>query len=394
MTKFTPPLWENVRAALRDGLQTKLATLERDAQKQNLGDDMSAALDAQIKWAKGDVDGAKKRLTAKTPGPYSKLILGHLHLDAGDAQQAAQMFEQASQGGVTDPRLAAGKGAVALIKGHAKDAVKLLAQAVEQDAKDWHARYLLGLAQSENGDLAAARDSFARVVKERASFTQAWLGFAAMSVALGRAAEAAQIMEKNVKAHPDQAALQIAFADCLRSAGDFDRAISVLTPFAAKSGEESFLLDYCELCLAAGRLSVAAATLDVVFELDEKSARGCILRGHLAEMSEPRQLEDAVSWYKKSIAIAPKNVRAKTSLGLLLMRDTKVKDWAEAGRVLTSALEDEKPAAIAPLLNLAILRVSEGKNEEAKKLASQVLARKPTDRSIVEQAERIVAAAK
>lgn len=392
-TKFTPPLWENVRLALRDGLQQKLAALEKQIASQQLDDDLRTAIEAEIIWAKGDTEGAKTKLISGKPGPYCKLILGHLAIDAGDAAQAAQMFDQAEKGGVNDPRLLAGKGAVSLIRGNAKDAAKHLKAAVDRDEKDWHARYVYGLALAETGDRSGALDAFTRVTKERPQFDPGWLGFASTSVALGRGKDAAQAIAKHARKNADSAQLQFAYADCLLAAGELQQAVGVLTPFASKSKDVSFLLDYAELCLAAGLLPNAETTLEVVGALDDKSARAAIIRGHVAEMSQPRRLEDAVTEYKKSIALQPKNARAKISLGLLLMRDTAVKDWAEAGKALEGALKDESPAPIAALLNLAVLRISEGKKDEAKKYASQVLARKVADPRVNEQAERIIAQA-
>jgi Tfp pilus assembly protein PilF len=153
------------------------------------------------------------------------------------------------------------------------------------------------------------------------------------------------------------------------------------------------LLDYAELCLAAGHTSVAKATLLVVNAVDASSPRAFLVQGQLLEVSEPKDFEGAVKAYRRALELAPKYARALNALGLLLMRETPVKNWEEARRLLDAAIQLENPPLLAALTNLAILRVSEGKNEEAKKLAEQVLARDPKDPSIAEQARRIVAQA-
>src|SRR5207248_1614959 len=162
--------------------------------------------------------------------------------------------------------------------------------------------------------------------------------------------------------------LTLALADCVRQTGDFNRAIELLTPIASRSRDIELVLDYAELCLAADHLKVAEAALETADAIDPKSARTCLLKGALAEMSEPKQFEAAVSWYRKALAIHPKDMRAQNALALLLMRETPVKNWDEAGKLLEAAVKSTKPAPLAPLLNLAILRAQEGKNDEAKKL--------------------------
>lgn len=393
MASPLPPLWESFRIALRDRDAGALPALEGELKKQKLEVGVKMALEAFLAQARGKGPEALGRLRAaakhRKAGPLESLALGHLLLDEGDAKGAKDAFSIAAADKLKDPRLPAGQAAALLALGEIDQAHRLAEQAVNQDPRYSFPRYVLGLVASHKSDLKAARALFEQVTHDDPEFLPGWLGYAAQSMALGKGGEIIARLTPIAAAHPQHPGVQMALADALRQAGQLDRAIEVLTPVASQSRDPGLVLDYAELCVVAGQLSVAKAALAVLQQLDPASARAHILRGQVLEQDQPKDFKGAVAAYRDALAAAPKSTRAMVALGLLLMRETEVKDWPQAEVLLRRAVELESPPSIPALLNLAILRAQQGSIAEAKALAQQVLARRPKDPSVVDQAQRI-----
>lgn len=388
------PLWQRVRIAVRDRDLDAIKKLERqiDEAEPPVSESEKNALSAQILMFKGEEGAARKKLISTSKkralDVHEKLVLGLLLIE--EAPKAKKLFAAAAKGGLKDPRIAEGLGATLLDMGEVEAALEQLTQAVEADDKSWSARFARGMGYVANDDTYEALADFEAVAKMRPDFEPAWLGFAAQAIKAGKAAEASQVLGPLVESTPGREKLMLAYVDCLVHAGDLSRALAAFTPLANSSRDPGLLCTYAELCLQGDFLAPAQQTLDKIEKIDAEHAYLWLLRGQLCELSEPRDVRGAITAYNKAVELDKKFIEAINALGLLLMRDTEYGDLGRAGKLLSGAAKSKTQGGAAALANLALLRLTEGKKDEAKRLASSVLKRKKASAAARAQAEKIL----
>jgi tetratricopeptide (TPR) repeat protein len=394
MPKAAPlhPLWERLRVALRDNDTAARDEIEKAMKTERLDPGMKIALEAQMTMAKGKFADAKTRLDnaarMRKLAPPELLIVAHVAIESGDIARAAKLFEDLkAAGGIEDPRYPAGLAAVALAEGKPIEAIAHAKKALAIDPKHWHARYLVGVASGAHGDLRTARSELEAVHKAHPDFLPAWLAWTAFSLDAKKSAEAAKALAPVAERHPDSAELHMALADCRRASGDIEGALAVLGPLASRTKDVGFVLDYAEMALDLRRDVVAEEALRTALTIAPKLSRVHVVIGRLAELQGDH--DTAAEAYRRAIVLDPQDIRARNGLGLLLTQDTPLKDWAAAAAELTLACGLADPPPLAPLLNLAILRASEGDKVAAAELAQQILARRPKDPGVLEQARRV-----
>jgi tetratricopeptide (TPR) repeat protein len=386
-------LWQRARIALRDRDSAALLSLEKELQAAgtSLEAPVRNALSAQFAFAKGDEAGARRLLISaskKRPlDPREKLVLGFLLVD--DAPKARKLFSAAGKG-FKDPRIPEGLGTTMVDMGELEPGLKMLQRAVKDDPASWSARFALGMARVIANQPAEAREDFEAVVRMRPDYEPAWLGFAAQAIAIGKAAEASQVLGKLLQVAPDREKLLLAYVDCLVHAGDVPKALAALTPLTNASRDPGLLLDYVELCLSGGFLEPAAQTLAKIEKLAPQEGLVWVLKGQVCERQPAPDLEEALAAYEKALQLDSESARAQNALGLLLMSQTPHEDIPRAAVLLKAASTATGPAGGASLCNLALLHLGEGRVSEAKKYAQKALAHDGTAPATRGQAERIL----
>ncbi len=387
-------LWQRVRIALRDRDSAVLVALEKELQQAgaSLEAPVRNALAAQFALGRGDEATARRLLigaSKKRPlDPREKLILGIVLVD--EAPKARKLFSAAGKG-FKDPRIPEGLGTTMVDMGEVEPGIKMLRRAVKDDPASWSARFGLGMAQVIANQPAAAREDFEAVVRMRPDYEPAWLGLAAQSIAIGKAAEASQVLGKLLKLAPDREKLLLAYVDCLVHAGDLPKALAALTPLANASRDPGLLLDYVELCMSGGFLEPAAKTLAKTEKLAPKEPTVWMLKGQLFERQAEPDLAEALAAYEKALELDSESSRAQNALGLLLMSRSPHEDIPRAAALLKAATSASGPAGGAALCNLALLHLGEGRKQEANKYAQQVLGHDGTAPATRAQAQRILA---
>lgn len=392
---MSSPLWERTRVAIRDRDADTLASIAKEITGAKLPEGVENAILAQLEMGRGEDAAAHRRLVGASKKrplvPQEKLVLGFLMIDKEPAK-AKKLFTEATKGKLDDPRIPEGLGITAADRGYDDDAIRLLSRAVAADEKSWSARYALGMAKAKKGDAAGARVDFEAVCKMRPEYEPAWLGFAAMAIQSGQAAQASQVLGSLVKAtRAQRPKIYYAYVDCLAAAGDYAKACAVITPVANASRDPELLFDYVELCVRGRFLEPALKTLRKIDKIKPKLPRTWVLRGTVFEMSEPPMVEDAITAYRTALQFDSEYGRAKNALALLLMRKNEHTNFDEAAKLLSAAAKDKKdPASATALSNLALLRLTEGKDDAAKRLAEAVLTRKNLPPNARAQAEKIL----
>lgn len=384
--------WTRTRIAVRDRDADALAAI-----RTSIGSEpgpIQNAIEAQLEWAEGDERAARRRLikTSKERplDPHEKLVLGMLLLE--EPAKARKLFNAASKANLKDPRVVEGLGTVAADEGKLDEAERLLTKAVSADEESWSARFALAMTYANKGDAPKAAEHFEAVCKMRPDYEPAWLGFARFSVLTGQAARASRVLGPIVESAPGRDKLLLAYVDCLASAGDIPKALAAFTLLANKTRDPDLLLDFAEMCLSGGFIEPADQTLARVARIDGNHRRLWILRGAAEELREPRNVPRAIEAYEKALESSPKYGRALNALGLLLMREGEHTDLKRAAQLLDRGAKNKKdPDSTASLCNLALLRLAEGKNAEAAKLAKIVLGKANISAGARKQAEKIIA---
>ena len=391
---MTLSLWDRARVALRDRDAQAVEALKKeiDAAEPPLPAPKKNALLAQLLMAKGDEPGAKRALigaSKKRPlDPHEKLVLGMLLIE--DAPKARKLFTAAGKGNLRDPRIPEGLGVTMVDMGEIDKGIKMLRRSIKDDDKSWRAQFALGMAFVVKGDASKAHEQFEIVVRMRPDYEPAWLGFAAQSIAIGKAAEASRVLGPVVGKAPGRDKLLLAYVDLLLHAGDSMRALAALTPLANDSRDPGLLLDYTELCLQCGYLDQATIILEKIEKIDAEQSRLWLLRGQIGELSEPRDVPASLAAYERALKVDKHYGRAMNALGLLLMRKTEHTDFARAGKLLSVAAKKKDSWGAVALANFALLRLTEDKSDEARRLAESVLKRKVVPAAARAQAEKII----
>ncbi|MBX3610603.1 MAG: tetratricopeptide repeat protein [Hydrogenophaga sp.] len=89
--------------------------------------------------------------------------------------------------------------------GQFDDAIRQAQQYVDQHPRDPQMRFLLGVAQNEKGDVAAARDTFTRLTQEFPELPEPHNNLAVLHAAAGRYDEARVALEAAIRANPSYA---------------------------------------------------------------------------------------------------------------------------------------------------------------------------------------------
>jgi Tfp pilus assembly protein PilF len=237
-----------------------------------------------------------------------------------------------------------------------------------------------------------------------------------------RAAFASAALFAQLPAAPQPAAgiadAPLAEARRLMDAGQFERAAAVLSGFVAeepKSAAAHRMLAYSYLRLDDPKRSLEEYTRAAAIERPgavdlQNVAKDYVLlddmasAGHWLTVALQMDDRDPESWYslgrvryteqhfqeaaecfERSLALAPRSVKAENNLGLALEGLNRTDEAVAAYRQAILWQKDEAHPSEQPLLNLGIVLVHQGRLEEARKLLTQAAAIAPRDPRIHEQ---------
>jgi Flp pilus assembly protein TadD len=221
--------------------------------------------------------------------------------------------------------------------------------------------------------------------------------------------------------HPAASAAPLQRARQLIDAGDFKQASAALRVLLdAQEGQEGSaaahsMLAYCLLRLNDPKDSLAEYTRAAAIERPsavnlQNVAKDYVLLNDLADADhwmtlavqingqDPegwyglgrvrysrQRFQDAVDCFQKSLALAPRSVKAENNLGLAYEGLNRTEEAIAAYRLAIAWQKQEAHPSEQPLLNLGIVLLHQGKLSEAQMLLSQALAIAPRDPHIREQ---------
>jgi len=192
-----------------------------------------------------------------------------------------------------------------------------------------------------------------RVTAEQAQNVTAARSNADQSLRGGRHAEVDTIAQ----AFPKDESIAVWHGLALSARGDYARAESVLQPFAAANSGGEAALELGLLQLAIGKRTEGRRTLSLILaaDLPRPGARDYLRAARAARALH--QVEDAQSFFRDAIAVAPTDPRVNTEWGLLFLekysKGDASKSFQEAIKAdpeygpalvgMAQALEDENP---------------------------------------------------
>ncbi len=192
-----------------------------------------------------------------------------------------------------------------------------------------------------------------QVTAEQAQNVSSARATAEKSLRGGRYAE----VETVAQAFPKDELIAVAHALSVAARGDYARAESILQPFAAANSGGEAALELGLLQLGTGKRTEGrrALTLILMADLRNPSARDYLRAARAARALH--QVDDAQSFFRDAIALAPTDPRVNTEWGLLFLekynKAEASKSFQEALKIdpeygpalvgMAQALEDENP---------------------------------------------------
>ena len=192
-----------------------------------------------------------------------------------------------------------------------------------------------------------------RVTAEQAQNVTSARATAEKSLRAGRYAE----VDAVAQAFPKDELIAVSHALALRARGDYARAESVLQPFAAANSGGEAALEVGILQLGVGKRTEGrrALTLILMADIPKPGARDHLRAARAARALH--RVDDAQSFFRDAIEIAPSDPRINTEWGLLFLekynKAEASKSFQEALKVdpeygpalagMAQALEDENP---------------------------------------------------
>ena len=367
--------------------------------------------------------------------------LSMLEFLAGRLPEAYKLLDEAL---ARDPRNALVlmlKGRYLLFEAKYGDAVGLLKQAVESDAKIAEAQYWLGVAYRNVGDNESARAAFSKVQDLEGNEVGSKLQLAQMNLGEGKAEAALDLANEAVNIQPGNVQARIVRVDALLAKGDLSAALSDANAIAARipnspqphmqlgriyssqgdyrAAERSYLRAaevsqgaddaigaLVDTRIQLGKFKEARAALDDALEKRPKSAWLHIYssRIHLAQQDAAK----AVRALQDALSLDPSNLQAYLELTRMYVEAGRLDDaraqleaivarqpnavWAHTTIAISLELQNRKteardryrkvleidPRAAIAANNLAMIYVEEGQNlNQALQLAQTAMQQQP-----------------
>lgn len=257
-------------------------------------------------------------LLRREPGQAHVLhLLGLILADRGDTANALGCLEQALKLNAQDPKLL-GAHALMLFRAWRLDEAERAARAaLALDPQLTDVVDILGSILWRRGDVAAARECFARALQQTPEHAGAWGNLALLNEQSNRVAEAERMAEQGLALRPQDVMLRLVRGRCLRRRGEFLQAQAQLEPLA-QGGTVALRRDAgYEIALCADALGTA----DLAWAHAERANR-------LAEQAAPHAFKDGQDFL----------------LQIQGLHTHFTPEWVAAWRALPGALKAPAPA--------------------------------------------------
>ena len=249
-----------------------------------------------------------------TTDPLAAAVLGHLR--SGRADLAGPIVEQMA---ADDPHHGPTRFLLGLVRhahGQVAAAAEAFATVVRQDPRHAEAHFMLGLVAQQQRQLPAAIEHYRAALAIDPDHARAANNLGRSLLDGGDVAGATAVLRDVVSRHPAHVSALLNFADALRRAGDaaalsaYERAVAVNpTSAAATAGLGAMLAE-------AGRSREAADLLRHAVGLDPRSATG---HYNLARvLQDAGDLDGAERHARRAIELRPDHVDAWRTVGNLL----------------------------------------------------------------------------
>ncbi|MDD9944976.1 MAG: tetratricopeptide repeat protein [Myxococcales bacterium] len=285
----------------------------------------SAVKAGEEKLQAGDAEGARalfeQAISADPSDARAHLDLGLSLEMLSQPQQAEEAYRRAVE---IQPDLTEALNNLAVLlraRGEFGEAIGLLKRAIAGDADSASAHLNLALSLEDAGDGAGARQAYARAVALDPDAAMTRINYGLLLLALGDAAEGRkQLLAAQQGATGNRAAL-LAVGNGLRQVGEGGAAVQAIEEaIAAGDGKPTPAL-YSELALAkraSNDRAGAIESLKAALDLSPDYATAHYLLGNM--LAADRRLAEATTHYERYLALAPEGPyasRAKERIAVI-----------------------------------------------------------------------------
>lgn len=339
---------------------------------------------AQAAFEQGDISRAavhlKNILQTETRHEVARLLLGRVHMIAGDTSAAVKEFEAVIELD-TAPREQVLEYAEALL------ANAQTAAALEQAARypdDARALTLAGLAHVQLGDTTDARAAFERALSVQPSWASAHRGLALLAVREGRHAAAQQAIEQATAADPNDAESWLTSGNIAYAQGDFAHARSAFEKALEVDRYQNSRLDMrahaalASLALIQGDLDQAEPHLQVLERVEKDHPIHRYLRAQA--LSQDDRLEAAQALLLENLRVVPNHAESLALAGAVafeLGNVNQARDFLERALVAV-------PTSVYVKKSLASVYLRTGSPAQAVDLLEEVRQASPKDAEVLQ----------
>jgi tetratricopeptide (TPR) repeat protein len=287
---------------------------------------------------------------AHNPDDYDlRLALGSLLLHSGSTQEAIATYNEVVRLDGTKPKGLIARDRLADIasaQGHDDEALKLIGQVLEKDARDTDALGRRAAILLSRGDAAGAIVDLRAVLRDRPQSVGAQRMLAQAYMANGQPGLAEQALRAALDVAPKDAALRIQLAQVLVQTQRADQAVTLLEETVRQvPANVSARIDLIRAYLDKRDFTAAHTAAEDLKTLHPDSAAGWYLAGMAA--TGQNKADDAQKEFEHALSIQP---RAYDVLGALARLEVARGQAPQAITLVKKAAEADPPSP--PLFNL------------------------------------------
>jgi tetratricopeptide (TPR) repeat protein len=348
-----------------------LAALDKVVELSGGGNDSLRFTQADVLIDLGNYDRAREIAESIEERTYTKLLLGRIALEQGDAQEALHLFEDGVRAWPSNAgaRFLAGRAALEL--GDVDRAISELREAMRSDSQSTSAAALLARIHYERGDYTEALRVAKIAQRQRDADVPTVVVIVARSFAgLGQYDDARSMLEA-LRQRPDTRLLaQTELANLELDAEGPKAAIASIETSGLDLGDPEngeLLRVWVDAKLAAGQGAAALTRIDSIVAREAGQAQNHELRGVV--LTRLGRAEDARAALEKSIELDPNYAAGYAGLATLAARSN---DLTRAVELFDKAAELAPDASPYPY-SAAQLALASGDRAGAEKRLSEVV---------------------
>jgi len=302
------------------------------------------------------------------------LALGIEHHQAGQFEQAQEIYRQVLAADPRNPDVLSLLGAVCINLRQWDEAAAYLAEALRVHPAHFAALDNLGVLLAKQQRFAEAAESFSRAlaIHPQQLLTQLNLGNALSRS--GDSIGAIVAFQRAVMLAPDSLRAHTELAQALVNKSRFAEAVQQLREVVRLEPQDpKSHFELAAMLALCGQVTQALESYREVLRLKPDSAEACVNMANL--YVQQQSIGEAVEWFHKAIALRPQFAEAYLNLGSAL---TKQEKYSEAKSTLAEAIR-LKPEMSEAYNNLGIVQAEEGDFAAAEANYRHALELKPND---------------